>query len=44
MRIFASFSGLELEGPVGVRPVVHGGKVRHRVRVLALPVTVEHTV
>ncbi len=44
MRIFASFSGLELEGPVGVRPVVHGGKVRHCVRVLALPVTVEHTV
>ncbi len=44
MRIFASFSGLKLQGPVGVRPVVHGGKVRHRVRVLALPVTVEHTV
>jgi hypothetical protein len=44
MRIFASFSGLELQGPVGVRPVVHGGKVRHSVRVLALPVTVEYTV
>ncbi len=41
---FRVFSGLELQGPVGVRPVVHGGKVRHCVRVLALPVTVEHTV
>jgi hypothetical protein len=44
VAIFASFSGLKLQGPVGVRPVVHGGKVRHCVRVLALPVTVEHTV
>ncbi len=41
---FRVFSALKLQGPVGVRPVVHGGKVRHCVRVLALPVTVEHTV